>query len=91
MTNSSLLELYNLEGEFDNTLLQYKKEYANYINLLNNSNHYSRSEIKTAIQTLHSINEKLISINKKRMDTIRKALTKHIITIHLTLKNNKPG
>ena len=65
MTNSSLLELYNLEGEFDNTLLQYKKEYANYINLLNNSNHYSRSEIKTAIQTLHSINEKLISINKK--------------------------
>ena len=33
MTNSSLLELYNLEGEFDNTLLQYKKEYANYINL----------------------------------------------------------
>ena len=64
MTNSSLLQLYNFEGEFDNALLQYKKEYANYIILLNNSNADSRSEIKDVIPKLKSLNEKLISINK---------------------------
>ena len=65
MTNSSLLQLYNFEGEFDNALLQYKKEYSNYIILLNNSNADSRSEIKDVIPKLKSLNEKLISINIK--------------------------
>lgn len=37
-TNSSLIKLYNLEGEFDETLRQYKQAYLNYFSLLQNSN-----------------------------------------------------
>lgn len=37
-TNSSLIKLYNLEGEFDETLRQYKQAYLNYFSLLQHSN-----------------------------------------------------
>jgi len=33
-TNSSLMKLYNLEGDFDETLRQYKQAYLNYISVL---------------------------------------------------------
>ena len=36
-TNSSIITLYNLEGEFENLLRQYKQAYLNYIALLSKS------------------------------------------------------
>ena len=42
MSNS--IELYNLEGEFDETLRQYKQAYLNYISILQNPNSNPNNE-----------------------------------------------
>jgi len=58
-SNVSLIELFNLEADFDEILRQYNKEYAN---LLENT---SPIEIKSSIGRLNSLNEKLIKLNQK--------------------------
>jgi hypothetical protein len=65
-SNSSLLQLYNLEGEFDEILRQYNKEYANYVVLLKNITYPTSSqEVKTSIDNLDLLNEKLLRLNKQ--------------------------
>uniref|UniRef100_A0A6C0LE08 Uncharacterized protein n=1 Tax=viral metagenome TaxID=1070528 RepID=A0A6C0LE08_9ZZZZ len=68
MSNS--LELYNLEGDFDETLRQYKQAYVNYIEILKNSK--SNSSGNTIIIFY---NEKLIELNNKIIELLKSTQT----------------
>lgn len=68
-SDSSLLQLYNLEGEFDETIRQYNKEYANCVGLFQNvtptNYNASSKEVQTSINNLDSLNEKLLNLNQQ--------------------------
>lgn len=68
-SDSSLLQLYNLEGEFDEIIRQYNKEYANCVGLFKNvtpTNYLASSqEVQASINNLDSLNEKLLNLNQQ--------------------------
>lgn len=65
-TTTSIIELLNLEGNFDDTLRQYKKEYANYISSLS-----SNSEIKLNLVNLDVLNSTLLDTNIKIVNQMK--------------------
>jgi hypothetical protein len=62
-TNTSIIELLNLEGNFDDTLRQYKKEYANYVTSLDSTD--TTFEIKPILTNLDILNSTLLDTNQK--------------------------
>jgi hypothetical protein len=90
-TNSSLLQLFNLEGNFENTLIEYKKEYANYTSSLENS---SAVDAKSSLTNLDLLNSKLLNTNQEILNQMKSikidgtSLNSDIITRLDSLKNS---